>query len=166
MASSKHRHCRWYTVVFNFQMLQVWINFNLKSFTYTWKTAMNTAAFGTALQKYSAVLYCTLLYLWYNKLISSCINFTWNLLFKAFINLDLFFRQNLLTKLVIARHNGRFKIDGFIRCTLMGNQPWPQVHKWNSGKVNWFVIYCQNKMICDSFSITGMGHHLNWSYKT
>ena len=27
---------------------------------------MNTAAFGTDLQKYSAALYCTLLYLWYN----------------------------------------------------------------------------------------------------
>ena len=27
---------------------------------------MNTAACGTALWKYSAVLYCTLLYFWYN----------------------------------------------------------------------------------------------------
>ena len=27
---------------------------------------MNTASFVTALQKYSAELYCTLLYLWYN----------------------------------------------------------------------------------------------------
>ena len=47
---------------------------------------MNTAAFGTALQKYRAVLYCTLLCCWYN----------------------------------------------------------------------WFVIYSQTKMACDSFSITGM----------
>ena len=50
---------------------------------------MNTAAFGTALQKYRSVLFCTLLYFWYN----------------------------------------------------------------------WFVIYSQNKMVCNSFSITGMGHH-------
>ena len=61
----------------------------MKLLTYTWKTTMNTVAFGTALQKYSAVLYCTLLYFWYN----------------------------------------------------------------------WFVIYCQNKKGCDSFSITRMGHH-------
>ena len=50
---------------------------------------MNTATFGTALQKYSAVLHCTLLYFW----------------------------------------------------------------------CNWFVIYSQNKMVCDSFSVTGVGHH-------
>ena len=46
---------------------------------------MNTAAFGTAYQKYNAVLYCTLLYFWYT----------------------------------------------------------------------WFVTYSQNKIVCDSFSITG-----------
>ena len=61
----------------------------MKLFIYTWKTTMNIAAFGTALQKYSAVLCCTLLYFWYN----------------------------------------------------------------------WFVTYSQNKMVCDSFSIIGMGHH-------
>ena len=54
---------------------------------------MNTGTFGTASQTYSAVLYCTLLYFWYN----------------------------------------------------------------------WFVIYFQNKMVCDSFSITGMGHHYSTS---
>ena len=36
-----------------------------------------------------------------NRPISSCINLTWSLLTKAFINLDPFFRQNLLPKLVI-----------------------------------------------------------------
>ena len=30
----------------------------MKEFTYIWKTTMNTAACDTALQKYSAVLYC------------------------------------------------------------------------------------------------------------
>ena len=43
---------------------------------------------------------------------------------------------------------------------------------------NLFVIYSQNKKVCDSFSVTGMGHHdqwfqlhwyffqfLNWSYE-
>ena len=50
---------------------------------------MNTIAFGTASQKYSVVLYCTLLYFLY--------------------------------------------ID--------------------------FLIYSQNKMVSDSFSVTGMGHH-------
>ena len=53
---------------------------------------MNTAALGTASQKYSAVLYYTSLYFFYN----------------------------------------------------------------------WFVIYCQSKMVCDSFSITCMGHHDQW----
>ena len=38
----------------------------MKQLTDTWETATNTAAFDTALQKYSDVLYCTLLYFWYN----------------------------------------------------------------------------------------------------
>ena len=76
------------------------LNFNIKQLTYTWKTIMNTAAFGIAPQKYSAVLtvvYFTR-YFWYN----------------------------------------------------------------------WSVIYSQNKMVCDSFSITGMGHdqwyQLHWYF--
>ena len=54
-------------------------------------------------------------------------------MFKAFINLDFIFRQNLFPKLVIARDNARFRIenfysnfDTFVICTLMGNKPWPQ----------------------------------------
>ena len=27
---------------------------------------------------------------------------------------------------------------------------------------NWFVIYSQNKMVCDSFSITGMTSDVNY----
>ena len=68
-----------------------------------------------------------------NRPILSCINLTQNLLFKAFINLDLIFRQNLFPKLVMAQDNARFRIensiqtfDAFVRCTLIGNQPWPQ----------------------------------------
>ena len=55
---------------------------------------------------------------------------------KAVINLDLFFRQNVFPNLVLAQDNSRFRIgnlnrciqtfDAFVRCTLMGNQPWPQ----------------------------------------
>ena len=50
---------------------------------------------------------------------------------KAFINLDLFFRQNVFPKVVIATHDLKLKIsiqtfDAFVRYTLMGNQPWPQ----------------------------------------
>ena len=33
----------------------------MKKFTFTWKTTMNTAACGTALQKNSAMLNCTVL---------------------------------------------------------------------------------------------------------
>ena len=54
-------------------------------------------------------------------------------MFKAFINFDLIFIQNLFPKLVIAQDNARFRIetsiqtfDALVRCTLMGNQPWPQ----------------------------------------
>ena len=46
-----------------------------------------------------------------NRPISSCRNLTQNLLSKAFVNLDLFFRQNLFPKLVIAQDNARFKIE-------------------------------------------------------
>ena len=46
-----------------------------------------------------------------NRPISSCINLTQNLLFKAFINLDLIFRQNLFPKLVMAQSNARFRIE-------------------------------------------------------
>ena len=46
-----------------------------------------------------------------NRPISSCINLTWTLLSKAFINLDLFFRQNLFPKLVVAQENARFRIE-------------------------------------------------------
>ena len=47
----------------------------------------------------------------YNRPISSCINLTQNVLFKAFINLDLIFRQNLFPKLVMAQDNARFRIE-------------------------------------------------------
>ena len=46
-----------------------------------------------------------------NRPISSCINLAYNLLSKAFINLDLLFRQNLFPKLVIAQDNARFRIE-------------------------------------------------------
>ena len=52
---------------------------------------------------------------------------------KAFINLDLIFRQNLFPKLVIAQDNHDLGLKtsiqifgAFVRCTLLGNQPWPQ----------------------------------------
>ena len=53
---------------------------------------------------------------------------------KASINLDLFLRQNLFPKLVIIQdttHDLELKtstqtFDAFVRCMLMGNQPWPQ----------------------------------------
>ena len=52
---------------------------------------------------------------------------------KALINLDLFFRQNLSPELVISRdkHDSGLKasiqtFEAFVRCTLMGNQPWLQ----------------------------------------
>ena len=46
-----------------------------------------------------------------NRPISGCINLTLILLFKVFINLDLFYRQNLFPKLVIAQDNARFRIE-------------------------------------------------------
>ena len=46
-----------------------------------------------------------------NRPISSCTDLTQNLLCKAFINLDLNFRQNLFPKLVIAQDNAQFKIQ-------------------------------------------------------
>ena len=52
---------------------------------------------------------------------------------KALIDLDLFFRQTLSPELVISqdKHDLGLKasiqtFDAFVRCTLMGNQPWPQ----------------------------------------
>ena len=54
---------------------------------------------------------------------------------EACINLDLFFRQNLFPKVVKllpkTTHYLGLKtfiqnFDAFVRCTLMGNQPWPQ----------------------------------------
>ena len=52
---------------------------------------------------------------------------------KASINLDLFSRQNLFPKLVIAQDNDDLRLetsiqtfDAFVRCTLMENEPWPQ----------------------------------------
>ena len=47
----------------------------------------------------------------HNRPISSCINLTLILLFKVFINLDLFYWQNLFPKLVIAQDNARFRIE-------------------------------------------------------
>ena len=47
----------------------------------------------------------------YNRPISSCINLTWNLLSKAFINLDLSFVQNLFPELVIAQDNAWFRVE-------------------------------------------------------
>ena len=44
-----------------------------------------------------------------NRPISSCINLMQNLLFKAFINLDLIFRQNLFP--VMSQDNARFRIE-------------------------------------------------------
>ena len=46
-----------------------------------------------------------------NRPISSCKYLTENLLPKAFINLDLFYRQNVFPKLVIAQDNARFRIE-------------------------------------------------------
>ena len=52
---------------------------------------------------------------------------------EVFTNLDLILRQNLFPKLGIAQttHDLGLKtsiqnFDTFVRCTLMGNQPWPQ----------------------------------------
>ena len=56
-------------------------------------------------------------------------------MFKAFINLDLIFRQNLFPKLVLPKtttHGLGLKtsiqtFDAFVKYRLMGNHPWPQI---------------------------------------
>ena len=82
-----------------------------------------------------------------NRPISSCINLTWNLLSKVFINLDLCFRQNLFPKLVIAQDNARFRIENIYSnfwhlCWMHadGKSTLASVSKWNSGKVNYVFI--------------------------
>ena len=78
-----------------------------------------------------------------NRPILSCINLTQNLLFKAFINLDLIFRQTLFPKLVIAQDNARLGIENIYSnfsclCKMHadGKSTLASVSKWNSGKVN------------------------------
>ena len=79
-----------------------------------------------------------------NRPISSCINLTQNLLSKASINSDLFFRQNLFPKLVIAQDNARFRTENICwnfsrHCSMHadGKSALVSVSKWNSVKVNW-----------------------------